>query len=491
MTDEKTLLEEILDVRKKIKNGLLDNDDTVHPSETENLLKKRDTNQQNLYNNGKIIKLEKTRNEKTKRETIKKEVNEKAENEEKKKIKNTNLSKPKVYEKSNILNEKNLGKQDEKIKRREIIRNFFKKREKKKMSFNPFVRTDVEVRDVMKDVIISLFPAIIAAGLVYGLTALLVIVTSIFSAVITEKLFSRIFLNDKDSAHDLSAVITGILMALTLAPLTSLPVVAFGASMAIIFGKLMYGGIGKNVLNPAVVGREFMTVFFPAAMSSGTIWFSQEALRLSKINFFVNFQKTPIMSYLDELLLTSSGSLGSYSAFALILGGLYLLLKNRISWHIPVTLFATSFIATMILKDGISVSMGGLLLTGIFMATDMPTSPSFAGGKIYYGIMLGVVIVLLSVLGVKNETLSYVLLILNPFTRYINKVFRPVVFGYEAKEEVVKQVGKVILLTLVIIVFALIFIGLHKIGAIPYLVYLYILVLTLQLIRSDRNKKGN
>ena len=489
MTDEKTLLEEILDVRKKIKNGLLDNEDTVHPSETENLLKKKDTNQQNLYNNGKIIKLEKTRNEKTKRETIKKEVNEKAENEEKKKIKNTNLSKPKVYEKSNILNEKNLGKQDEKIKRREIIRNFFKKREKKKMSFNPFVRTDVEVRDVMKDVIIALFPAIIAAGLVYGLTALLVIVTSIFSAVITEKLFSRIFLNDKDSAHDLSAVITGILMALTLAPLTSLPVVAFGASMAIIFGKLMYGGIGKNVLNPAVVGREFMTVFFPAAMSSGTIWFSQEALRLSKINFFVNFQKTPIMSYLDELLLTSSGSLGSYSAFALILGGLYLLLKNRISWHIPVTLFATSFIATMILKDGISVSMGGLLLTGIFMATDMPTSPSFAAGKIYYGIILGVVIVLLSMLGVKNETLSYVLLILNPFTRYINKVFRPVVFGYEVKEEVVKQVGKGILLTLVIIVFALIFIGLHKIEAIPYLVYLYILVLILQLIRSDRNKK--
>jgi len=492
MTDEKTLLEEILDVRKKIKNGLLDNEDTVHPSETENLLKKKDTNQQNLYNNGKIIKLEKTRNEKTKRETIKKEVNEKAENEEKKnikKIKNTNLSKPKVYEKSNILNEKNLGKQDEKIKRRKIIRTFFKKREMKKMSFNPFVRTDVEVRDVMKDVIISLFPAIIAAGLVYGLTALLVIVTSIFSAVITEKLFSRIFLNDKDSAHDLSAVITGILMALTLAPLTSLPVVAFGASMAIIFGKLMYGGIGKNVLNPAVVGREFMTVFFPAAMSSGTIWFSQEALRLSKINFFVNFQKTPIMSYLDELLLTSSGSLGSYSAFALILGGLYLLLKNRISWHIPVTLFATSFIATMILKDGISVSMGGLLLTGIFMATDMPTSPSFAAGKIYYGIILGVVIVLLSMLGVKNETLSYVLLILNPFTRYINKVFRPVVFGYEVKEEVVKQVGKGILLTLVIIVFALIFIGLHKIEAIPYLVYLYILVLTLQLIRSDRNKK--
>ena len=194
------------------------------------------------------------------------------------------------------------------------------------------------------------------------------------------------------------------------------------------------------------------------------------------------------MSYLDELLLTSSGSLGSYSVFALVLGGLYLLLKNRISWHIPVTLLVTSFIATMFLKGGISVSTGGLLLTGIFMATDMPTSPAFAGGKIYYGIMLGIVIALLSVLGIKNETLSYVLLILNPFTRFINKVFRPVVFGYDVKEEAGKQIGKGILLTLGILAFALIFIGLHKIGAIPYLVYLYILVLTLRLIRNDRNK---
>ena len=197
------------------------------------------------------------------------------------------------------------------------------------------------------------------------------------------------------------------------------------------------------------------------------------------------------MSYLDELLLTSSGSLGSYSAFALILGGLYLLLKNRISWHIPVTLFITSFIATLFLKDGISVSMGGLLLTGIFMATDMPTSPSFSGGKIYYGIMLGIVIALLSVLGVKNETLSYVLLILNPFTRFINKMFRPVVFGYDVKEEVGKQVGNGILLTMAIIAFALIFIGLHKIGAIPYIVYLYILLLTLKFIINDKNKNRN
>ena len=538
MADDKSLLEDILNVRKKrFKDALFDNDGSqisknnfVSENENKNKidmddkymdLKNKKTNEINekvKTNSGKIIKLEKIREQKAKRERLEKGFiqTKESENVNKDNQNTENLKKiEKTQEKTAKLNNQNENanlrknsdksvktdtpplntaqkeKAAKKTDRNSIIKNFFKNRKNKKLSFTPYIRTEVDIRSVMKDVIISLIPAIVAASLVYGAKALLVIVTSIFSAVVTEKLFSIIFLNDKDSAHDLSAVITGILMALTLAPLTSLPVVAFGASMAIIFGKLMYGGIGKNVLNPAVVGREFMTVFFPAAMSSGTIWFSQEALRLSKINFFVNFQKTPIMSYLDELLLTSSGSLGSYSAFALILGGLYLLLKNRISWHIPVTLFATSFIAAMVLKDGISVSTGGLLLTGIFMATDMPTSPSFAGGKIYYGIMLGVVIALLSVLGVKNETLSYVLLILNPFTRFINKVFRPVVFGYDVKEEVVKQGGKAILLTLGIIVFALIFIGLHKIGAIPYLVYLYILVLTLQLIRSDRNKKFN
>ena len=538
MADDKSLLEDILNVRKKrFKDALFDNDGSqisknnfVSENENKNKidmddkymdLKDKKTNEINekvKTNSGKIIKLEKIREQKAKRERLEKGFiqTKESENVNKDNQNTENLKKiEKTQEKTAKLNNQNENvnlrknsdksvktdtktvntaqkeKAAKKTDRNSIIKNFFKNRKNKKLSFTPYIRTEVDIRSVMKDVIISLIPAIVAAFLVYGAKALLVIVTSIFSAVVTEKLFSRIFLNDKDSAHDLSAVITGILMALTLAPLTSLPVVAFGAAMAIIFGKLMYGGIGKNVLNPAVVGREFMTVFFPAAMSSGTIWFSQEALRLSKINFFVNFQKTPIMSYLDELLLTSSGSLGSYSAFALVLGGLYLLLKNRISWHIPVTLFATSFIAAMVLKDGISVSTGGLLLIGIFMATDMPTSPSFAGGKIYYGIMLGVVIALLSVLGVKNETLSYVLLILNPFTRFINKVFRPVVFGYDVKEEVVKQGGKAILLTLGIIVFALIFIGLHKIGAIPYLVYLYILVLTLQLIRSDRNKKGN
>lgn len=475
MKDEKSLLEEILDRKKSIKNGLLDNDENIFSSKNQKFseTKKINPSQNNISknstlrnnNNEKIIKLEKTRDE-----NIRSEIN---------------IRKDKTENKdTNSLN--SIVKKDEKNRRKIIITNFFKKRKLKKLSFTPYIRTEIDVRSIMKDVIISLFPAIIASGLVYGINALLLIATSVLSAVVTEKLFSKIFLDDTNSIHDLSAIITGILLAMTLAPLTPLPIVVFGAAMAVIFGKLMYGGIGKNILNPAVVGREFMTVFFSVSMSSGAIWFSQEALILPKINFFANFYKAPFTSYLDELLLTSSGSLGSYSAFALILGGLYLLLKNRISWHIPVSLFATFFLITMLLKEDTSVSIGGLLLTGIFMATDMPTSPSFAGGKIYYGIMLGLVIVLLSLLGIKSETLSYVLIILNPFTKFINKVFRPVVFGYDIKEEILKQSGKMILLTIGIFTFAVIFVKFHKFGIIPYLVYLYILILTIKLITTKK-----
>ncbi len=506
MKDEKSLLEEILDRKKSIKNGLLDNDEDISSSKNQKFseTKKINPSQNNISknstlknkNNEKIIKLEKTREE-----NIRSEINIRKNKTENKATSSLNSivkkdeKKAQPTEKKQAINEKlfnknniddNDKKKNEKNRRKIIITNFFKKRKLKKLSFTPYIRTEIDVRSIMKDVIISLFPAIIASGLVYGINALLLIATSVLSAVVTEKLFSKIFLDDTNSIHDLSAIITGILLAMTLAPLTPLPIVIFGAAMAVIFGKLMYGGIGKNILNPAVVGREFMTVFFSATMSSGVIWFSQEALILPKINFFANFYKAPFTSYLDELLLTSSGSLGLYSAFALILGGLYLLLKNRISWHIPVSLFATFFLITMLLKEDTSVSIGGLLLTGIFMATDMPTSPSFASGKIYYGIMLGLVIVLLSLLGIKNETLSYVLIILNPFTKFINKVFRPVIFGYNVKEEILKQSGKMILLTIGIFTFAVIFVKFHKFGIIPYLVYLYILILTIKLITTKK-----
>ena len=478
--NEKSLMEEILDRKKdNDKNGLLDNDDTLLDSTVHNLPK----TEQLKKNYSQDSEISRT-NSKIKNLS---NLNTTEKIKEKEKKKETELLKKDKINIKKIFSKNEVPESDEEIKRKKIIKNFFKKRKLQKLSFTPYIRTEIDVRNIMKDVIISLFPAIIASALVYGTRALLLIVFSVLSAVVTEKLFSKYFLNDNNSVHDLSAVITGILLAMTLAPLTPLPIVIFGACMAVIFGKLIYGGIGKNIFNPAVIGREFMTVFFSSAMSSGTIWFSQELLQSSGIKFFTGFNNSMFSNYLDGLLLTPSGSVGSYSAFALILGGLYLLLKNRISWHIPVSLFVTFFLVTIFLKS--NVSTGGLLLTGIFMATDMPTSPSSAPGKIYYGIMLGLVIGLLSILGIKNEILSYVLLILNPFARIINKVFRPAVFGYAVKEEMLKNSGKMILLTLGIFAFAIIFTGFHKVGFMQYLLYHYIIIYTINIITKKKKNQ--
>ena len=147
--------------------------------------------------------------------------------------------------------------------------------------YTPHVRVKDSVPRVMGDVVIALLPAILASAAVYGYYPLLVILTSVVSAVVTEFLFSAIFFKKYDSILNLSAVVTGILLALMLAPFTPLYVVAFGGAMAIIFGKLIYSGLGRNRFNPAIVGREFMTVFFSTVMASGTIWYNEEAVQVT------------------------------------------------------------------------------------------------------------------------------------------------------------------------------------------------------------------
>ena len=244
MKDEKSLLEEILDRKKSIKNGLLDNDENIFSSKNQKFseTKKINPSQNNISknltlknkNNEKIIKLEKTRDE-----NIRSEINirkNKTENKatsslnsivkkDEKKVQLTEKKqaiKEKIFNKNNIDDNNNNKNKNKKNRRQKIITNFFKKRKLKKLSFTPYIRTETDVRNIMKDVIISLFPAIIASGLVYGINALLLIATSVLSAVVTEKLFSKIFLDDTNSIHDLSAIITGILLAMTLAPLTPL-----------------------------------------------------------------------------------------------------------------------------------------------------------------------------------------------------------------------------------------------------------------------------
>ena len=249
--------------------------------------------------------------------------------------------------------------------------------------YNPFVRSKDSTTKVMLDVILALVPCIVMSYVAYGFVPILVTLVAVGSALLAEIIFSAIFFRKISSIKDGSAIITGILLAFTIAPFTSLHVVAFGGAMAVIFGKLLWGGLGQNMFNPALVGREFMVVFFPLVMTSRTIWYDKASVNISSINIFGD-------KFFDELFFKASGAIGEYSAFFLVLGGIYLIMRRRISWHIPLALFAMFTIGVLatpyIMPDArLSFSLGGVLLGAIFMATDMPSSASTKGGNCTMG----------------------------------------------------------------------------------------------------------
>lgn len=292
-----------------------------------------------------------------------------------------------------------------------------------KKLYNPYIRVNDSTPRVMTDVIIALIPAIIMSYIAYGFFPVMVIMIAIGSAVLAEYLFSYIFFRDTKSIADGSAVITGILMAFTTGPFTPLYVVAFGAAAGVIFGKLMWGGLGRNRFNPALVGREFMTIFFPTIMLSGAIWQDSSLKNIESINIFNN-------EFYDGIFYEVSGAIGEYSPFFLIVGGLFLLYRHRISWHIPFGMLTAFAILLFFVSDTIAqFSFGGLFLGAIYMATDMPTSTSTNWGKVYHGIMIGVVCVLCLTNGADKGYFSYSILIMNGFVRPLNWIFRPRVWG--------------------------------------------------------------
>lgn len=275
----------------------------------------------------------------------------------------------------------------------------------------------------MADVLFALLPCCMMAWVAFGLAPVLVILVACGSAVLTELLFSRLYFGKSDAVADGSSLVTGTLLACTLAPFTPLHVVAFGGVMAVLFGKLLHGGLGRNRFNPALVGREFMTVFFPAVMTSGAIWYDYEAVNFSSLDVLPE-------AFLNSLIFNGSGAIGEYSVLFLVLGGIYLLLRNRISWHIPLALMMTFALLFLAVSNGdYSFSLAGVLLGAIYMATDMPSSAFTRTGKLYYGAMIGVVAVLCIARGVQHAYMSYAILLLNGFVVPINWVFRTQVWG--------------------------------------------------------------
>lgn len=318
----------------------------------------------------------------------------------------------------------------------------------------------------MADVIIALIPCVFMSWLAFGTMPVMAVLVAAGSAMVAEFLFSLVYFGRTDSLSDGSAIVTGMILALTIAPFTPLYVVAFGGAMAVLFGKLLWGGLGQNRFNPALVGRELMTVCFPAVMASRSIWPGAGQANISEITISGH-------AFIDALFYRPVGAIGEYSVFFLVIGGLYLLARRRISWHIPFALCAAFTAGLLLFPDaGIRFSLGGVLLGAIYMATDMPTSSSTRGGKLYYGAMIGAAAILCIIMGVRHEYLSYAILLLNAFVHPINWVFRPRVWGMGWNG--FERLWQGIVLTGAVFAACFAVIWLHRLNAVMYLVFAYI-----------------
>ncbi|MDW7679147.1 MAG: RnfABCDGE type electron transport complex subunit D [bacterium] len=294
------------------------------------------------------------------------------------------------------------------------------------------------ISSIMRNVILALVPAILLAIYLFGLNALLLLSSCILFSLLTEYLFN-IGRKKPVSLNDYSAVITGLLLALTLPPDFPLWAAAIGAIVAIALGKQIFGGLGHNIFNPALVGRAFLQASFPVLMTTWTepISSNLEVVTTATPLALMKFQHqfTP---YAKLFLGNVSGSLGETSALALIIGALYLFYKRIIGWRIPVAYLGTVFIfggswwaiAPLEYHDPIfHLLSGGLMLGAFFMATDMVTTPVTPKGRLFFGFGAGFLLVLIRNFGGLTEGVMYSILLMNGITPLIDHYTKPKIFG--------------------------------------------------------------
>jgi len=295
------------------------------------------------------------------------------------------------------------------------------------VSYAPHIRDKITTSRIMLDVIIALCPALIVSFLVFGPRAILVTGACVAACVFFEWAFNKA-LKRKKTINDLSAVITGMLLAFNLPVSIPLWQAVFGSFVAIIFVKMLFGGLGKNFANPAILARVVMMLAFPLTMTN---WYvpGWSAPHLDTIS-----GATPLIYILrDEFydmnkvwymfLGVHRGSLGETSELALLIGGIYLLFRRVITWHAPVTFIGTVFVLTAIAGHNpvFHILSGGLFLGAIFMATDYVTTPMTKTGRAIFGIGCGLFTVMIRLYGAYPEGVSFGILLMNIVVPFINK----------------------------------------------------------------------
>ena len=323
------------------------------------------------------------------------------------------------------------------------------------VSLSPHAHGTDSVERNMYGVIIALIPALLASFWFFGLGSAIVCGCSVVACVLFEWLISKFLLQRTPTLTDGSAIVTGLLLGMNLPSNFPIWMIVIGALVAIGIGKMTFGGLGQNPFNPALVGRCFLLVSFPVAMTSWPVQnqltaytdavtgatplaIMKEAIKSGDASLL---QQLP--SGVDMLLGVTqtnnmgAGTIGEICAAAILLGMLYMLWKKIITWHIPVSIIATVFCVSGLLHlhnpvyaDPVQVILsGGLMLGAVFMATDYVTSPMTAKGQLIYGVATGVLTVVIRNWGAYPEGMSFAILIMNAFTPLINNYVKPTRFG--------------------------------------------------------------
>lgn len=294
---------------------------------------------------------------------------------------------------------------------------------------SPHIRTENDTKNIMLDLIIALSPATLFGIIIFGIGALLVVAVCVATAVLSEAL-TCYTLKKPLSTGDLTAVVTGLLLALCLPSETPLYIAAIGSAFSILVAKMLFGGVGKNLVNPAIAGRVFLLVAFPAALTAFKSPFTD-----------LTASATPLSggqySFNEIFYGVLPGTIGETSVVLLALGGAYLLIRKVITLTIPLS-FILSAVAVGLLSGQdalLTLSSGGLVLGAVFMATDYVTSPMTFPGKVVFGAGCGIITMVIRLFASLPEGVSYAILIMNILVPFIDNLFAPKPFGTNKNQD--------------------------------------------------------
>ena len=306
------------------------------------------------------------------------------------------------------------------------------------VSSSPHIHTKTTTQTIMRDVIIALLPTSVAAVVLFGIQALINIAVCVIAAVLSEFVFN-LLAKKKQTVSDLSAVVTGLLLALNLSTKATVWQCIIGSVFAIVVVKCLFGGIGCNFANPAITARIFLLVSF-ANLGGGVATNYQTDLvaGATPLQAIKTGVTENLPSLMDMFLGNRGGSIGETCAIAILLGGIYLIARKVIRWHTPVIFIATVFVLSLIIKQDLTLALyevlgGGLLLAAFFMATDYSTTPINQYGKMVFAFGCGVITVLIRFWGSYPEGVSFAILLMNILSPYIEKLCTPKPFGKVGK----------------------------------------------------------